>query len=98
MFPVRRALATALAAVLVTALAACSDDRDGQAGTVTRLDVGVVSVIDVAPLYLGISKGFFSARKLQVTPTPRQGGSVIVAAVVSGNQHIGFSNNTSLLI
>jgi len=97
--PVRRTLVTllsaALSAVLVAGAAACSGSEDDP---VTRLDVGVVSVIDVAPLYLGIEKGFFSARQLQVTPKPSQGGSVIVAAVVSGDQRIGFSNNTSLLI
>ena len=97
MFPVRRALAAALSAVLVTGAAACSGDS-GPDDAVTKLDVGVVTVIDIAPLYLGIQKGFFSARHLQVTPKPRQGGSLIVAAVVSGSQHIGFSNNTSLLI
>jgi NitT/TauT family transport system substrate-binding protein len=101
MFPAHRALAAALAAVLVAGSAACSGSDSGGKGkddAVTKLDVGVVTVIDIAPLYLGIQKGFFSERRLQVTPKPRQGGSLIVAAVVSGSQHIGFSNNTSLLI
>ncbi|GLW35360.1 hypothetical protein Areg01_82960 [Actinoplanes regularis] len=93
--PVRRALATLLSALLVTGAAACSDSADD---SVTRLEIGVVPVIDVAPLYLGIAKGFFSSRKLEVTPKPSQGGSIIIAAVVAGSQRIGFSNNTSLLI
>src|SRR4051794_26039800 len=97
MFPVRRTLAIALSAVLVAGAAACSGDSH-EDSAVTKLDVGVVTVIDIAPLYLGIAKGFFAQRQLQVTPKPRQGGSLIVAAVVSGNQHIGFSNNTSLII
>ncbi|MFI6070332.1 ABC transporter substrate-binding protein [Actinoplanes sp. NPDC051343] len=83
--------------MLVAGAAACSHKAD-DGDAVTRLDVGVVAVIDIAPLYLGIEKGFFSARHLQVTPKPRSGGSLIVAAVVSGSQHIGFSNNTTLLI
>jgi NitT/TauT family transport system substrate-binding protein len=97
-FSVRhRTLTVALSVVLVAGAAACSHKAaDGDA--ITRLDVGVVAVIDIAPLYLGIEKGFFSARHLQVTPKPRSGGSLIVAAVVSGSQHIGFSNNTTLLI
>jgi NitT/TauT family transport system substrate-binding protein len=98
MFSVRhRTLTVALSVVLVAAAAACSHKAD-DGDAVTRLDVGVVAVIDIAPLYLGIEKGFFSARHLQVTPKPRSGGSLIVAAVVSGSQHIGFSNNTTLLI
>ncbi|MEV6843687.1 ABC transporter substrate-binding protein [Actinoplanes sp. NPDC051411] len=92
----RRVLATALSVVLVAVAAACSHKSSDDAAT--KLDVGIVAVIDVAPLYLGIEKGFFSAKHLQVTPKPRSGGSLIVATVVSGSQHIGFSNNTTLLI
>jgi NitT/TauT family transport system substrate-binding protein len=92
----RRALAAVLSAVLVGAAVACSDS--GQQSSITKLDVGIVSVIDVAPLYLGIRKGFFAAQRLEVTPKPSQAGATIVAAVVSGDQKIGFSNNTSLLI
>ncbi|KUL29696.1 ABC transporter substrate-binding protein [Actinoplanes awajinensis] len=98
MVPVRRALAALACAVLVISAMACSDADDSGRGGTTRLNVGVVPVIDVAPLYLGIQKGFFSARRLDVTPKQIQAGSLIVAAVVSGDQKIGFSNNTSLLI
>ncbi len=94
----RRTLAVLLTAVLVTAAGACSDSGSGDDTAVTRLEVGVVPVIDIAPLYLGIEKGYFAARKLEVTPKQMQAGSLIVAAVVSGDQKIGFSNNTSLLI
>jgi NitT/TauT family transport system substrate-binding protein len=94
--PHHRIRAAILAVVLVTGTAACS--RKAHDDAVTKLEVGVVAVIDVAPLYLGIEKGFFAEKHLQVTPAPRSGGSLIVAAVVSGNQHIGFSNNTTLLI
>jgi NitT/TauT family transport system substrate-binding protein len=95
----RKALAAILSAALVCATVACSDsDQKSSSTEVTRLDVGVVAVIDVAPLYLGIDKGFFTAERLAVTPKPSQAGATIVAAVVSGNQKIGFSNNTSLLI
>jgi NitT/TauT family transport system substrate-binding protein len=90
-------LSLVLSVVLVAGTAACSKKSGGDEA-VTKLEVGVVSVIDIAPLYLGIQKGFFSAKHLQVTPAPRSGGSLIVASVVSGSQKIGFSNNTTLLI
>jgi NitT/TauT family transport system substrate-binding protein len=93
----RRILTAALSVALVAGAAACSR-KTGHDEAVTKLDVGVVAVIDIAPLYLGIEKGFFTEKHLQVTPKPRSGGSLIVAAVVSGSQHIGFSNNTTLLI
>jgi NitT/TauT family transport system substrate-binding protein len=91
----RRALAAVLSATVIAAGAACSDSSPS---AVTRIEVGVVPVIDVAPLYLGIAKGFFAAQRLDVTPKPSQAGATIVAAVVAGAQKIGFSNNTSLLI
>jgi NitT/TauT family transport system substrate-binding protein len=94
----RRILTAALSVVLVAGAAAACSHKAGQDEAVTKLDVGVVAVIDIAPLYLGIEKGFFADKHLQVTPKPRSGGSLIVAAVVSGSQHIGFSNNTTLVI
>jgi NitT/TauT family transport system substrate-binding protein len=92
-----RRTALALSTVLLSVLAACSN-APKEPDAVTKLEVGVVPVIDVAPLYLGIAKGFFRAQRLDVTPKPSQAGATIVAAVVAGAQKIGFSNNTSLLI
>jgi NitT/TauT family transport system substrate-binding protein len=64
----------------------------------TKLDVGVVPVIDVAPIYLGVSKGFFDQQHLTLNLKQVSSGATIVAEVVSGGLQIGFSNNTSLLI
>jgi NitT/TauT family transport system substrate-binding protein len=97
----RRVIAVVLSTVLAGAVVACSDSDSGKGtapAAVTKLDVGIVPVIDVAPLYLGLAKGYFAAQRLDVTPRPSQAGATIVAAVVSGSQKIGFSNNTSLLI
>jgi NitT/TauT family transport system substrate-binding protein len=106
---VRRAIALAGAlALLSTAAAACGDDDDdtagggtaesGDGGELTPIEVGVVPVVDVAPLYLGISQGFFEEEGLDVEPVPAQGGAAIIPAVVNGDQQIGFSNIVSLLI
>jgi len=93
---VRRALVVLLSAVLAAACSGADPGSDEE--PVARLDVGIVPVIDVAPLYLGINKGFFAAHRLAVTPKLAASGSLIVPAVVAGEQQIGFSNNTSLLI
>jgi NitT/TauT family transport system substrate-binding protein len=93
------ALALALAAV------ACGDDDDGgggggggdSSGTET-LKVGVIPIADVAPLYLGIDKGFFEEENLKIEPQLAEGGAAITPAVVSGDFQIGFSNTISLLI
>jgi NitT/TauT family transport system substrate-binding protein len=91
-----------LAALL--AAAGCGDDDDGggggggeQAGP-TTLRVGVIPIADVAPLYLGMKKGFFEQRQLTIEPQLAEGGAAITPAVVSGDFQIGFSNTVSLLI
>jgi NitT/TauT family transport system substrate-binding protein len=57
-----------------------------------------VPVVDVAPLYLGIDKGFFEEEGLDVEPVVAQGGAAIIPAVVAGDQEIGFSNVVSLML
>jgi NitT/TauT family transport system substrate-binding protein len=104
--PVWRALA--LAGVMALVVAACGGDDDDEAQSdtteapaseeMTSISVGVVPVVDVAPLYLGISKGFFEEEGLDVTPVVAQGGAAIVPAVVNGDQEIGFSNVVSLML
>jgi NitT/TauT family transport system substrate-binding protein len=96
----RRVLPAVLATLLLGVVGACSSSKSTSStpNTVDKIEVGVVPVIDVAPLYLGISKGFFTQQKLDVTPKTIQSGATIVASTVSGALPIGFSNNTSLLI
>jgi NitT/TauT family transport system substrate-binding protein len=99
----RRQLASwvAIATIALSVTACGSDDEPeggGGAGETTTVSVGVIPIIDVAPLYLGIEKGFFSSRGLEVKPVPAQGGAAIVPAVMSGAQQFGFSNVVSLLV
>jgi NitT/TauT family transport system substrate-binding protein len=94
---------TALALTLSTALlaGACgSDSGDGEtsAGGTTKVKIGVIPIVDVAPIYLGLQQGFFAAEGLEVTLETAQGGAAIVPGVVSGQYQFGFSNTTSLLL
>ena len=68
-----------------------------QAEAVT-LKVGVIPIADVAPLYLGIKKGFFKEENLTIEPQLAEGGAAIIPSVMSGDYQIGFSNVVSLLI
>ena len=98
----------ALVCVMGLVVAACGGDDNGNDNAasgggnapkeLTKLKVGVVPVVDVAPLYLGIKKGFFKDEGLDVTPVVAQGGAAIIPAVVNGDQQIGFSNVVSLLL
>jgi NitT/TauT family transport system substrate-binding protein len=98
----RRCIAGIATAVLVAAVAGCgsSGTSGGSAttGGATKVKVGVIPIVDVAPIYLGQKKGFFASRKIELTMESGQGGAAIVPGVVSGQFQFGFSNFTSLLI
>jgi NitT/TauT family transport system substrate-binding protein len=94
----------ALALACAGGVAACGDDDGnggggggGEAGP-TTLNVGVIPIADVAPLYLGMKKGFFEEEQLTIKPQLAEGGAAITPAVLSGDFQIGFSNTISLLI
>jgi NitT/TauT family transport system substrate-binding protein len=95
--------AIVLLAACAAALAACGGGSGGgggssKAGAPATLKVGTIPIADVAPLYLGIKKGFFARQKLTIKPQLAQGGAAIVTSVMSGGDQIGFSNVTSLII
>jgi NitT/TauT family transport system substrate-binding protein len=87
---------------LIGSAAACGSDGgsggDTDAGGVDQVKVGVIPIVDVAPIYLGQQKGFFKSRNIELTMESGQGGAAIVPGVVSGQFQFGFSNFTSLLI
>src|SRR4051812_17431691 len=91
----------ALALVLPLTLSACGGGDDDQAtdssGT-AKVTVGVIPIVDVAPIYLGIKQGFFKDEGLQLKLETAQGGAAIVPGVVSGQYQFGFSNTVSLLL
>ena len=68
---------------------------DGQPDKVT---VGVIPILDVAPIYLGVEKGFFDEHKIDVKLEQAEGGAAIIPAVVSEQYQFGFSNVVSLLL
>jgi NitT/TauT family transport system substrate-binding protein len=91
------------AAIGVLLLGACGGDDGGGGGSgdnggPVTLSVGVIPIADVAPLYLGMDQGFFEEENLTIEPQFAEGGAAIVPAVVSGDNQIGFSNTTSLII
>ncbi|MFB7240884.1 nitrate ABC transporter substrate-binding protein [Streptomyces populi] len=101
----RRLLAgIAVGAVLVAASACGSSDGGGasdknsSSGGTTEVKLGVIPIVDVAPVYLGQKKGFYKKHGLTLSMTAAQGGAAIVPGVVSGQFQFGFSNVTSLMI
>jgi NitT/TauT family transport system substrate-binding protein len=95
----RRHLAVLLLSTTLLAAACSSDDGGGDApGQPEKVTVGVIPILDVAPIYLGVEKGFFKKRDLDVTLKQAEGGAAIIPAVVSGQYQFGFSNVVSLLL
>jgi NitT/TauT family transport system substrate-binding protein len=92
------------AAVLATTLAltgACGSGGSSAGpapGSPDKVKVGVIAVVDVAPIYLGKQKGFFSRRNIDLALQNGSGGAITIAGVVSGQMQFGFANVTSLLV
>jgi len=95
----RRIAVALVAAVTVFAAAACSStgDKAGDAAALTKVTLGVIPIVDVAPAYLGKQKGFFSSRGIDLILAPEQSGPAIIKAVLDGSDEFGFSNVTSLM-
>lgn len=100
----RRVLGLAVAVLTVAAAAGCGSSSSttgtssSDGGKTTEVKVGIIPIVDVAPLYLGKEKGFFSKRGIDLKMEAAQGGAAIIPGVVSGQFQFGFSNVTSLMI
>ena len=96
----RRLLVALITAVTVlVGAAACESDDKAPAKTPAndRITVGVIPIVDVAPIYLGKQKGFFAAHGIDLDLVLEQGGAPIIKGVLGGKYQFGFSNMTSLM-
>ncbi|MFF3503824.1 ABC transporter substrate-binding protein [Streptomyces sp. NPDC003247] len=101
----RRLLAGLAAGTFLLATAACGSsddsgpsDKGTSSGGTTTVKLGLIPIVDVAPVYLGVQKGFYEKQGLKLSITTAQGGAAIVPGVVSGQFQFGFSNMTSLMV
>ncbi len=98
--------ASAAAATLALLAAGCgsgspaAESENGDSGKNGKdaVTVGVIPIVDVAPIYLGKEQGFFAEQGIDLTLESSQGGAAIVPGVMSGQFQFGFSNVTSLLL
>ncbi len=95
----RRHLTATLLAISLAATACGGGGEEPAApGEPDKVTVGVIPILDVAPIYLGVEKGFFEKRDIDLELTLAEGGAAIVPAVVSEQYQFGFSNVISLLL
>jgi NitT/TauT family transport system substrate-binding protein len=96
--PRRAALGSALALTLAACSSRSTPSSPGaDAGALRKVTIGVLPVVECAPLYLGIQTGIFKKHGLDITTQQFAGGSALMPAVISGQVPIGFSNVISLL-
>ncbi|WP_051793427.1 ABC transporter substrate-binding protein [Kibdelosporangium aridum] len=93
-----------IAVALLTALSGCSalngssnNPSGGGSGTAgpiekPKLKVGLLPVVDVAPLYQAVEKGYFKEQGLEVEPIVLASGPKAVESVISGEIDIAFTS------
>lgn len=105
----KRRLIAALATASVLGLAACGSGSPSSTGgtapegsggdsSLTKVSVGVIPIVDCAPIYLGDKLGFFKDEGLQLDIQQATGGAAIVPGVVSGSFDFAFSNLISVMV
>ncbi len=80
------------------ALCAMAAAPFSQAADLTKITVGVIPIVDVAPLYLGVKQGFFKDEGFDVAIESGAGGAALVPGVQSGSYDFAFSNYVSIMI
>jgi NitT/TauT family transport system substrate-binding protein len=108
--PARSAI-LALALALTLALVACggpagsgasptatAGGSDGGSLELAQITIGLLPIVDVAPVYLAIERGLFEAEGLTISPEVVQGGAAAIPALVSGDLDIAYGNWVSFLL
>ncbi|MCC9196132.1 ABC transporter substrate-binding protein [Arthrobacter sp. zg-Y820] len=107
----KRAISLAGAAVAALALSACgsgslsggeSTESGGAGGAaegdLTKVAVGVIPIVDTAPIWLGKEQGFFEDAGLDLDIQTTTGGAAAVPGVVSGDFQFAFGNTMSVMV
>lgn len=93
----RATLGCAVALTVAVSGAACGSDSKKPANGLEKSDitVGIMPVVDDAPLMIGISKGLFKAEGLNVKTQIIAGGADAIPKLKSGNLDFSFGNYVS---
>jgi len=98
----RRLLVPTLLAAVALVASACGSSggggTDSSGGGTDKVNVGVIPIVDVAPIYIGRDKGFFSKRHIDLHLVQESGGAAAIPGVQSGDFQFAFGNVVSLLL
>lgn len=106
------ARAVSIVVTMVVVASACTPDQPQQATQTeedvadavsagpperAHVDLGLLPLIDVAPVYIGLEDGLFEAEGLDIEITEVQGGAAAIPAMVAGELDIAFGAVPSML-
>ncbi len=86
------------AAILLSVLTGALGQASAQTSATRTIKIGLLPIINVAPIFVGQEKGFFRDEGLTIDTKTFQGGAAITTAVISGDVDIGFSNVATQVI
>lgn len=102
MDPRRRALLGLAAAGLVSAVPGCgllSGPKQEQHGPErATVQLGIVPIIDVAPVYIAMHQGYFRDEGVDIRITTVQGGAAGIPGLVNGSLDVTFGNWVSFFL
>lgn len=84
--------------VLFVAAACGGGATQGTDDEAAQLKIGLLPIAAVAPVHLGMEKGFFAEENIELEPVVAQAGASIIPAVVSGEEQVGFANVVSQML
>lgn len=103
----RKIVGTVSAAAILLAVSGCgllggdAEEASGPtaAGGVEKagIKLGLLPIIDVAPVHIAIERGYFEDEGLKVEPITIQGGAAAIPGLVSGDLDLTFGNFVSFL-
>jgi NitT/TauT family transport system substrate-binding protein len=82
--------------LILTIAAAGLPLMNGLSRAQSRGKIGYMKIVDTAPMFVAMDRGFFKAAGLELETLPMAGGAVIVQGVTSGDLQIGWTNVISL--
>lgn len=97
----RRAVGVVFAVAMLAVLSGCGllggpEDKpaDVSPGEVekAKIKIGLLPILDVAPVHIAITKGYFKAEGLEIEPVTIQGGAAAIPGLISGDLDITFGN------
>ncbi len=102
--PVPRSMALGMVvAALAAMLAGCTDSATAGSAAVggnglTHVNVGVLPIIDDAPVYVALQHGLFDAHGIDVTPVIVNSGEQATKELLSGQLQFAFSNYVTTIL